>query len=239
MHHTSRDDRISLDDLAAFLDRFFAIERYGDDQGGIVRPSTRPIRRIGLALEPWPQLERWVAAERLDALFLHRPWKLEQWPLATEIGVLAYHLAFDERLTLGYNPRLADALGLHTIEVLGEKAGRPLGMLGRVDPQPSAAMQRTIVQIFGGCDEFHATSEPITTVAVVGAMNDALVREAAERGAQWYVTGQFREPARLAVAETGIGVSVVGHRRSEVWGLRALAGVLRERWAGLELRVRG
>jgi hypothetical protein len=30
-------------------------------------------------------------------------------------------------------------------------------------------------------------------------------------------------------------VFVVGHRRSEEWGLRALAGVLRERWSALEV----
>jgi len=72
-------------------------------------------------------------------------------------------------------------------------------------------------------------------VAVVGAMTDALVREAAERGATLYITGQFRQPAKLAVAQTQIGVIVVGHRRSELWGLQALTGVVRERWSGLEV----
>lgn len=74
-------------------------------------------------------------------------------------------------------------------------------------------------------------------VAVVGAMTDALVREAADRGAQIYVTGQYRQPAREAVRETGIGVIAVGHRRSEIWGLRALAGVIRERWSMIEVIV--
>jgi len=71
-------------------------------------------------------------------------------------------------------------------------------------------------------------------VAVVAAMTDPLVREAA-RGAEVYVMGHFRQPAKEAVLNTGIGVIVVGHRRSEEWGLRALAGVLRERWCGLEV----
>ena len=75
----------------------------------------------------------------------------------------------------------------------------------------------------------------VSRVAVVGAMTDALVREAASRGADVYTTGQLRQPAQAAVLETGIGVVGVGHRRCEEWGLRALAGVLCERWSRLEV----
>ena len=59
-------------------------------------------------------------------------------------------------------------------------------------------------------------------------MNDGLVRAANAAGAGLYVTGQWRQPARAAVRETGIGVAAVGHARSEVWGLRALVRLLRE-----------
>lgn len=50
-----------------------------------------------------------------------------------------------------------------------------------------------------------------------------------------YITGQLRQPAQAAVLETGISVVGVGHHRCEQWGLRALAGVLRERWSRLEV----
>ena len=66
-------------------------------------------------------------------------------------------------------------------------------------------------------------------------MNDALVREAADRGANLYVTGQYRKPGQEAVDETGIAVVAVGHRRSEEWGLRALAHLLRQRWPELDV----
>ena len=66
-------------------------------------------------------------------------------------------------------------------------------------------------------------------------MTEALVHEASERGADVYITGQLRQPGRVAMLDTGIGVIAVGHKRSEAWGLRALAHVLRERWATLEV----
>jgi putative NIF3 family GTP cyclohydrolase 1 type 2 len=225
---------LSLEELARFLNRFFSVHRFGDDQGGVYRDSTRPIRRIGLALEPWMQLDEWVGDERLDALFLHRPWKLELERLEPDVGVVAYHLAFDECLTLGFNSRLAVALGMEGIEVLGEKEGRPIGMIGEVQPQSFASYCSYIDEVFGGQDKaFSGSSEKVSRVAVVGAMTDRLVREAALRGANVYVTGQLRQPAEEAVRETGISVVAVGHRRCEEWGLRALAGVMRERWCEL------
>lgn len=223
-----------LTEVARFLDHFLAIDQYTDDQHGVYGHSARLIQRIGLALEPWPGLRRWAEQERLDALFLHRPWRLEAWHLPADVGVLAYHLAFDEHLTLGYNLRLASALCMTDVAVVGEKAGRPIGMLGATPALNFAAFARVCGQLFAGYDVVQANKQQdVSQVAVVGAMTDTLVREAAARGANVYVTGQFREPGRGAVAETGIGVLVVGHRRSEQWGLRTLAGVLRERWAGL------
>jgi len=77
---------LSLDELAQFLNQYFAVHRFGDDQGGVYRPSTRPIRRIGLALESWTQLSQWASHRHLDALFLHRPWKLEPEQLEPDVG---------------------------------------------------------------------------------------------------------------------------------------------------------
>ena len=218
-----------------------------DDQNGWFLPSARSVvRRLGLALEPWPDLTRWTTDERLDALFLHRPWSLtdpqRQALCDAGIGVLAYHLAFDERLTTGFNPALASACGWGEPEILGHKAGRPLGMICAL-PE-AVAFDAVVVRLraeFAGLEQTTSPADGddtvVTRVAVVGAMNDALVREAHARGVGVYVTGQWRQPAAKAVRETGLGVVVLGHRRSEVWGLHALAWLLRGQpaCAGLEV----
>jgi putative NIF3 family GTP cyclohydrolase 1 type 2 len=79
--------------------------------------------------------------------------------------------------------------------------------------------------------------DPVTRIAVVGGMTDALVREAAARGAQLYVTGQWRVPAARAVRDTGLTVAVTGHARAERWGLAALARMLRERWPAMRVSL--
>ncbi len=246
---TTGSNSIILEEIAEFLDRFFAVERYSqEERGGVYLPSIRPVRRLGLVLEPSAQLHKWVRTQNLDALFLHRPWKLEPGQLAPDIGVISYHLPFDERLTFSFNPRLAEALEMSGLQALGEKDGRAIGMIGEVPTQSFAHLCNCVNQIFGGYEQVRpAEPTEVTRIAVVGAMTDLLVREAASRGANVYITGQLRQPAQQAVQETRIGaiaqgaapltVIAVGHRRGEVWGLRSLAGVMRERWSSLEVVV--
>lgn len=227
----------TLERLRTFLNAFLHAERFTDDQNGVYRPSSRPVEKLGLALEPWPGISEWVKTQHLDALFLHRPWKLGKIPEG--VGVLAYHYAFDERLTTGYNPLLADALGFANVDVLGYKGGRPLGMIGDVSTVSLSEFRAQVETEFGGLEGVHgAPSGEVSRACVVGAMRPALVYEAAERGAQVYLTGQYRKGAAKAVAETGVSVFEIGHQRSEVWGLKTLAAALREQFPDLAVVLR-
>lgn len=241
--------RPTLDALAAFLQDALGAAAYPpEEQGGVFRApepagdaAERPLARLGIALEYRPGLPAWARRERLDALFLHRPWRLPEGALPPTVGVLHAHLPFDDRLTTGDNAPLAAALGFRSREVLGVKDGRRIGMLGDVAPASAADWVERVRGEFGGV-EAELVAEPdrlVSRVAVVGAMNDALVREGARRGAGLYVTGQLRQPARAAVDETGIAVAAVGHERAERWGLRALARIVGARWPGLLVRVEG
>lgn len=237
----------TLDALATYLHDALGADAYpSDERGGVFRApadvrraSGRPLARLGLALEPWPGLRAWADDARLDAVFLHRPWRLAAGALGPAVGILYSHLPFDEHLTTGDNAPLAAALGFRTREVFGTKQGRPLGMVGEVEAGAAADVLARVDGVFGGMDA-SVLSEPgrlISCVAVVGAMTDALVREAASRNVGLYVTGQLRHPARDAVAETGIAVAAVGHTRSEQWGLGALARLVHARWGALDVHV--
>ena len=126
------------------------------------------------------------------------------------------------------------------VGILGHKQGRPLGMIGDVSPQETDPFMAKVSDLFGGLESIMpAVETEVRWIAVVGAMTEALVREASARGAQVYITGQIRQPARQAVIETGLCVIEVGHQRSEEWGLRALAQLLSKRWPELEVRILG
>ncbi len=231
-------NNLSLVALAAYLDSYLGSAFIPDDQNGIYRPSERSVKRIGLALEPWTGIDRWVRQKKLDALFLHRPWHLDLQTLPADIGILAYHLAFDLTLTLGYNHRLADILQMTHFVPFAYKDNLPLGMLGNIPPTQANAFVESLAEIFGTQPVVEKnTSESVSRIAVVGAMTDSLVRDAAAQDVHLYITGQFRQPAREAVNETGMAVAVIGHRTCELWGLRTLASLIRERWSALDVFI--
>jgi putative NIF3 family GTP cyclohydrolase 1 type 2 len=239
MPTTPADAAPPLEALADFLDALLAVDPRGDDPAGIVVPTGRPVRRLGMLIEPSADVGAWAAANALDAVFLHRPWGLDADALPPGVGVLAYHRGFDARMSVGWSPRLAAALGMRDVRPLGEKDGAPLGMIGDVDAQAWEAFRERVEAEIGGSESILAPLRTeIRRVAVVGAMTDALVREAAEAGADAYLTGQMRVPARKAVEETGIGVVATGHARAEAWGLRALAAALRERFPTMDIVLR-
>jgi putative NIF3 family GTP cyclohydrolase 1 type 2 len=228
---------IFLNEVAKFLDYFFEVAHYDlQERGGVYLPTVRVIQRLGLVLEPWDGLYEWVDELGLDALFLHRPWKLENEKLLPEVGVISYHLPFDEQLTLGFNPLLAKVLSMSNLEVLGKKQNRAIGMIGNIPNHSLISLCKCISEIFAGYEQIQtATQIEVKRIAVVGAMTDLLVREAAQRGADIYITGQLRQPAIQAMVDTQIGVITIGHFQSEVWGLRSLAGILRQRWSNLDV----
>ena len=144
------------------------------------------------------------------------------------MGVLAYHLAFDERLTTGLNPALAAACGWSEPEVLGEKEGRPLGMVcGLPEPVRSAWRPQRLREEFGGLEQVTPPAAgpgaAVTRVAVVGAMTDALVRAAHAAG-----RGTLRDRP-VAAARHGGGAGN-GHRRGGPSAIAAARNGVCEPW---------
>ncbi|GAC1688838.1 MAG: hypothetical protein PVS3B3_10830 [Ktedonobacteraceae bacterium] len=180
----------------------------------------------------------WVQEEHLDALFLHRPWHLDVEKLPRDLGILAYHRAFDFTLTFGFNRRLADVLQMAHLVPFVHKDDFPLGMMGDIHPSPLNTVVECLAETFGALPVIEARSTgTVRRIVVVGAMTAPLIRQAAAQEVQLYITGQYRQLAKDAVQETGMSVAVIGHAVGEWWGLRALAGLLRERWAHLEVVV--
>lgn len=220
-------------DLAAFIEAALDARAVPGEPPALWISSARPVRRLGLALEPRPGLAGWMDAERLDAVFLHRPWGAADAGLPPDAAVLASHAPFDARLTVGLNPDLARDLGLRHPRPFGEKDGRAIGMMGDVGPAEPGDWIGRVVRTFGGVEDIlPGDADTVRRVAVVGSMTDALVRTAAAAGADVYLTGQVRPPGLRAAAETGIGIVAVGHARGERYGLRLLAGMIERRFAG-------
>lgn len=226
--------------IADALDRLLGASAETGERTHVVVRREAPVGRLGLALEPWAGLEGWIRAERLDALLLHRPWRLPLDALPAELGVLASHAPFDERLGLGWNPHLAEQLELEQVEPLGNRGGAAVGMTGRLGPVTWPVLLGRLTAVFGGVEECigappESEASMVSRLAVARAMTPDLVGGAARAGAQVFVTGELRGPARGAVLATRIAAVAIGHARAERWSLGLLARLLAAEWPDLRL----
>lgn len=196
------------------------------------RAGPQEVRRLALALEPAdlpPELEA-------DALFLHRSRRVgDGWP---GLGILSVHDGFDTHLTTGPNRRLALTLGWTDVqEVTWE--GRVVG-LSATPPQKDCHELRAALHAELGGEDTSWPPDPAAPplrVAVMNAMNPALIGHAADSGVRVYLTGQLRPSAVPAARERGLGVIALGHRRTELWGLRQLARELGTAFPALETEM--
>ncbi len=231
----------SLASLAAHLASHLDADRYDreGDPAGVWIGSERPVRRLGLRLDAGRAPYGWLPVgpeQGVDALLVHRPFGL--WParLPVGLGVLAVHRALDDRFSTGHNPALARALGLTLETEPLLRGGSIVGMIGQTGDD-YAVVEARLDDAFRGHEARagEVPAGPVGRVAVVGAMTEALVVEAARRGATLYVTGEWRKPAEAAVRRTGLRVVAVGQGRSERWGLRHLGRLLAAAFPGLDV----
>lgn len=203
------------------------------ETGTLKRGGPEDVARLALALEPRDLPDDLDA----DAAFVHRSRHVDgHWP---GLGILGAHDGFDLHLTTGPNRRLAAALGWQDVrEVAWE--GRVFGIVARPPQAAWEELRAALHAELGGEDSSTAPqSETIRRVAVMNAMTPALVGHVAGLGADVYLTGQLRPSAVPAARAAGIGVVALGHRRTELWGLRTLARELEAAFPGLDTRVYG
>ncbi len=204
--------------------------RLGD--ATVVRVADAPATRLALALDPADL----PADLEADALFLHRSHRLgDRFP---RLSVLASHDGFDAALTTGQNLPLARALGWQDVRPITLE--RAAGLLVTQPQSDWAELLAALATAFGGHE---ALLEPpdhqVSRLAFMNAMRPELLTAVAAQGAQVYVTGQMRPGALPQARKLGLGVVALGHRRTELWGLRQLARELQAAFPGLECRIYG
>lgn len=217
----------TIEDLAEWVRHLLGTDFPPETNGIWQAGDQRPIRRLGIALAGSQDVAIRGQRMSIDALLLHRPWRLGGLP--QDIGVLAVHEALDERLTTGENPWLAQQLGFTLDAGIGQRRGRPLVSLAHTD-QPSTVekLLTQLRQAFPAIEIWNSQprSHLVPTIALANAMQPKLVVDAAEHGAVLYLTGSLRVAAYATLMQTEMAALGLGHQAIEQWGLRWLGQAL-------------
>jgi dinuclear metal center YbgI/SA1388 family protein len=157
---------------------------------------------------------------------------------AIEGGLAVYssHLPLDLHASLGNNALFARELQLKVDAPFGRYKTIEVGVMGTADLPTATLFQR--VQSHSRKHATTAVCTPIDSarqtrhwaiVTGAGASSETL-REAVERGVDTLIVGEGPHHSAVAAGELGIAVIYAGHYASEVFGVRALAERVAQRF---------
>lgn len=231
-----------------------------------------PVDRVILSVTPTAQVYNAIGHERNPAsgdktpqsheatrtpytiAFIHRPFKLDRSRIRDHSLVLSSHTSFDEHLTIGYNPTLAQRLDINlpkSICVQGYKgdAERKIGIIGQVSNCLGHFLTR-IEHEFGAFEHAQeGLSEEIKVLIMMNSFSADEVHRVLDLAHQqnWvpdcgplgrhvlYVTGQPRKSGLEVAKERGMTVVCLGHRVAEQWGISYMAASLRGAFPALKV----
>jgi dinuclear metal center YbgI/SA1388 family protein len=162
-----------------------------------------------------------LLAERLRPLFKH------------DINLAAYHLPLDAHPEVGNNALLGRALGCVDPAPFGFYKGTAIGIKARFEGEglTPAELHRRVREATGR-EPLLLGGGParIRSIGIVSGSAADTLGEAVEAGLDAFLTGEPREHITAEAAEHGVHFVAAGHYATETFGVRALGGLLADRF---------
>jgi dinuclear metal center YbgI/SA1388 family protein len=180
---------------------------------------------------------------RADFLIVHHglfwtpshPWTGKRYQmlkllLENNLAVYSSHLPLDAHPTLGNNAQLGKALGLRQLKPFFLEKGQQIGLqtraqISRLELEKRLAnVLRTEPKVIPGGPEICRKIGIVT-----GGAGDEL-KKAHEEGVDTFITGEGRHWTYALAEELGLNVFYGGHYATEIFGVKALAALLSEKF---------
>lgn len=151
-----------------------------------------------------------------------------------------FHFALDNHPTLGNNAQIIKLLGARKTD---ETFFDEYGWVGEFAQEKDLDwLLEKANQIFGIRPKgFFSGKKKIKRIAVVSGGGAPYpysdeVWDWQEKGVDFYLTGEAKEPTPAICQEAGINYVYVGHYNSEVFGVKALGGKIKKRFPNLKIK---
>jgi len=240
---------VRLSDLREYLDGYLRVAEVPDWGGalnGLQVDSPREIGRVAVAVDAARATVEAAVAWGADLLLVHhglfwdgnqpvtgRRYRRLKAILDADLAVYAAHLPLDVHPEVGNNAVLARELGIEPRGSFAEYKGMPIGVWGELETTRDELVERVSRVLGGPVHLVPGGPERIRRVGVITGGAGDEVGAAARAGLDAFVTGEGKHHNFFDAEEGGINLLLGGHYATEVWGVRALARHLEERF-GLE-----
>ena len=136
--------------------------------------------------------------------------------LKANLAIAAYHLPLDAHPVLGNNAQLAKLLGLKRVRPAFSYHGNVIGFIGELSRKQSVAFGSRRYEFAPG------------RIGVCSGGAGEFAEEAKVLGCGLYLTGEANWGDVIAAENCGMKMVCAGHYETEVFGVRVLAGAMRQ-----------
>ena len=229
-----------LEETVSFLDDILNNDDWaGIDAAtnGLQVENSGDVDKVAFAVDASTQTVEMAAERDADMLVAHHGFfwggkdelvgqDYERFRLLVEndIALYASHLPLDAHDRVGNNVLLLDALDATASHSFGEIGGQDVGYVGEL---PSPMGFKELVDSVENAVENEPTvldfgSNEIEEIAVLTGAGGGHIAEAAETGADVYITGEPKHRAHHDAREHSLNVVFAGHYHTETFGVREL-----------------
>ena len=245
-----------LYDIVDFLEKYLGVKNFANVDiviNGLEVEGREEVRKAIFAVSLTRHIVNKAVEYGADAIFLHHgiltkgtrgaelPCNIIQGKfkeilktiLAHDISVFAYHLPLDAHPEIGNNVTIASLLGLKDIEWIPEDKCPPIGIVGILDPPMKVEEVLNIVKekINPKAVLLNHGPEVIRRVAVVSGAGGDYVRRFRKGEIDLLVTGEVKEQHEVYAINEEINIIVAGHYHTEVFGIRNLSKLVKDRFS--------
>lgn len=225
-------------ELTGWLDRLLDIDSIDDESAnGLQVEGRESVTRVGFAVDYSPELVDLAVQGGVDLLFVHHGFiwgglrhirgvrlAFLRPLLLNGISLYAAHLPLDAHPVFGHSACMGRMLGLEDTQPFGPYKGKAMGVIGRL-PVPSRREEfvdrirdlvspEPLLLPFG--------PDQVSRVAIVSGGAAGMAVQAAEAGADFYLTGEPNHGHYHATRAAGINTCFGGHYHTEKWGVLAV-----------------
>ena len=236
----------SLAEIVNYTNDFLRIREISDWDNalnGLQIENSGNVTRIGASVDASTRVLAVAAKQNVDLLIVHHGlfWPglqpvtgvlRRQLKLAFENNIALYsaHLPLDLHTQLGNNAQLAAALGLTSIQPFFEEKGQLIGAKASVSLSGDELDRKLQKALTGPVKAFMFGPEKTETIGIITGGAGSEIYRVAQEGIDTFITGEAPHWAAVAADELGMNLLLGGHYATEVFGVKALAAHLSERF---------
>jgi putative NIF3 family GTP cyclohydrolase 1 type 2 len=195
---------VTATQVARFCDLLTNGKNIADFEGsrnGLQHKGTRPVRKVGAAVDAGAALKK------------------------TGLSLYSSHLPLDAHPAIGNNALIAQDLGLKVVDWFVDYEGLPIACICRGIPRSTLRkrLKASYPQTYKGIE--FGSAKPKKIAILSGSGRSALEHLKAE-GCDTLITGELREEHFNEAHEQGWNLYPCGHYATETWGVKALAAAV-------------